>query len=229
MVDQDYICSPMRSLAHVVSFVFHPLFLAYWLILLTFWIDRFGYYIDGDQSIGAMFIMDFFLLVLFPMVGIAVLVGLKMISGFQMKKRQDRIGPLIIILTCYIWYFVNVNSSAVYPDSLRFVALGITISAGIAFFINNFSKVSLHTLGSGSLVVAVAILIMNRKDAGVSVDFLLVDGFRVSAIFVLLICVMIAGVVGTARLYLKAHNAEEVYGGYIIGALAQIVAFRLII
>jgi len=167
-------------------------------------------------------------LVLFPAICIAMLVGLKMISGFKMKKREDRIAPLIITLSLYIWFFINVNNNVSYPDSLRFVALGITISVGLAFFINNFTKISLHTIGVSSMTVGLAILLLSQKRSFIDIDLMDVGGYRVSSIFVLLLSVFIAGSVGSARLYLKAHRPQEVYGGYLIGSIAQIIAFMII-
>ena len=175
-----------------------------------------------------MLIMDFFLLVLFPLIGVAMLAGLKMISGIQMKKREDRIGPLIMTLAFYIWFFINVKNGSSFPDTLRFVSLGATLSVGLAFFINNFTKVSLHTIGASSLCVALALLLIEKKSTFIDIDLYLIGGFRVSAIFVLLLCIVMAGAVGSARLYLKAHSPEEIYGGYFAGALAQIIAFKII-
>ena len=41
------------------------------------------------------------------------------------------------------------------------------------------------------------------------------------------IIILLAGAVGTSRLYLKAHKENEIYGGYIVGILAQLIAFRV--
>jgi membrane-associated phospholipid phosphatase len=39
---------------------------------------------------------------------------------------------------------------------------------------------------------------------------------------------LLAGVIGTARLYLKAHSLPEVLNGYLIGFAAQMLAMRFI-
>lgn len=173
--------------------------------------------------------MAFALLVLFPLVAVLIMNGLNMISGISMPLREDRIGPLIITLTFYIWFFININSSAYYPDTMRFIALGATLSVGAAFFINNFSKISLHAVGASSFFVALAFLLINNGKGFVDINLFSIGGFRVSAIFVLLISLVIAGAIGSARLYLKAHSVQEVYGGYLIGAITQIIAFRIMI
>ena len=44
---------------------------------------------------------------------------------------------------------------------------------------------------------------------------------------IILFIVLLSGAVGTARLYLKAHNEQEIYGGYVVGILSQMIAYRI--
>lgn len=218
----------MHLIAQFISYIFHPLILVYVLVLISYSMDQYGYYITDERAVGAMLIMDFFLLVMFPVVAVALLVGLKMISGFHMEKREDRIGPLLITMAFYIWFFVNTKDNGSYPDSLRFIALGAALSVGLAFFINNFSKISLHAIGASSFCIAITLLFFQLNQPFLDIDLYMIGGYRVSAIFVIFLCVVIAGAVGSSRLFLKAHVPQEVYGGYVVGIIAQIVAFRLI-
>lgn len=218
----------MQAVAKITSYIFHPLVLVYLLILLGYWMDKFGYYISEPRAIGAMLIMDFFILVMFPVLAVAMLRGLKMISSFKMEKREDRIGPLIITMAFYIWFFINVKDNGSYPDSLRFIALGSTLSVGLAFFINNFSKISLHAIGASSFCTGLIMLFFKLNKSFIDIYILGVGGYRVSAIFVIFLSVVIAGLIGSSRLYLKVHQPDEVYGGYIVGIIAQIIAFRII-
>ena len=61
----------------------------------------------------------------------------------------------------------------------------------------------------------------------VDIQIPLLGSYRLSSIFVLLFAVILAGAIGSARLYLQAHRPEEVYGGYLVGVFAQIIAFRI--
>jgi hypothetical protein len=45
---------------------------------------------------------------------------------------------------------------------------------------------------------------------------------------ILLICTLIAGLVGTVRLYSRAHQEDEIYGGYLTGILSQLLAFQIV-
>jgi len=46
---------------------------------------------------------------------------------------------------------------------------------------------------------------------------------------VLLAITIIAGLVGTARLILSAHRPSEVYGGYFIGIVSMLIAYRIVV
>jgi PAP2 superfamily. len=223
----NYLCG-MCKVAQIISVVFHPLFLVYITILMSYLIDQHSYVLTDDKALGVMMIMAFFLLVLLPMIGIFMLAGLKMISKVTMPKREDRIGPLIITLSFYIWFFINIHNEGTLPSSIRFVSLGVCLAVGTAFFINNFSKISLHAIGSSAMMTNIFLLLQSKRHPYIDVRWIEGLGYRVSAIFVVLLCLLVVGLVGTSRMYLKAHTRDELYGGYLVGMITQIVAFRII-
>ncbi|MBK8663664.1 MAG: hypothetical protein IPN18_18460 [Ignavibacteriales bacterium] len=51
---------------------------------------------------------------------------------------------------------------------------------------------------------------------------------EINLYLLILISIVIAGVVGSARLFLKAHTREQVYSGYLLGFLSQLIAFNII-
>jgi len=75
-----------------------------------------------------------------------------------------------------------------------------------------FSKISLHTIGMGGLF-AIALFSVNIAVKDVSL--------------ILFLTIFIAGLVGTARMYLDAHNLKEVYNGYLVGFLSMFFAFLI--
>ncbi|HMP28809.1 MAG TPA: phosphatase PAP2 family protein, partial [Saprospiraceae bacterium] len=98
----------------------------------------------------------------------------------------------------------------------------------IAFFINNFTKISLHTIAISSFVSALFFI----KFAFDYNDFVLKISpnqiYIVSIDLLLIIAILIAGLVGTTRMYLKAHTPDQVYGGYLVGAFAHLIAYIII-
>jgi membrane-associated phospholipid phosphatase len=55
------------------------------------------------------------------------------------------------------------------------------------------------------------------------------DVLEVSLNVVLLMAILLAGLVGTSRLSLKAHEPMDLYGGYFIGLIGQFVAMRFLL
>jgi membrane-associated phospholipid phosphatase len=91
--------------------------------------------------------------------------------------------------------------------------LGAAISIFIGFFINIFLKVSLHAIGVGSFF-AVTLIILKYSDYNLT---LLIIG-----------SIIVAGVVGSARVALGAHEPKEVFLGYLVGFTGQFIAFNVI-
>jgi len=218
----------MRSICKAISWVFHPILLNFLLVLIAFGMDRYAYYIAEAHNIQVFLFMSFFVLVLFPVVGTAVFRGIGTIPSWEMPDKKDRIVVLIMTLVFYIWFFLNVKNNASIPDSLVFIALGSTIALGLAFFINNFSKISLHTVGAGAFLMGLILLVFHTQNSYFKVDLPFSSSFYLSSIFVVLVATMIAGLIGTVRLILKHHTLEDIIGGYTVGIIAQLAAYNVI-
>jgi membrane-associated phospholipid phosphatase len=52
--------------------------------------------------------------------------------------------------------------------------------------------------------------------------------YLVSINLILIILVVICGLIGTSRLFIGAHDREQVYGGYVVGFASQIIAFMIL-
>ena len=91
--------------------------------------------------------------------------------------------------------------------------LGVIVSLSMSFIINVFHKISLHTVGiSGALTIMMLLLMTSETD--MSYWFLLV--------------VILTGAVATARLFLGAHTVKEVYSGFLVGMLGQVLALMVL-
>ncbi len=217
----------MKQLAKVISFLFHPVFLYFYLVSLAYFIDTNGYRLNGEKAVGLLFIMTFFTLILFPLISVGLLKGLQFIPSFTMPKKEHRIGPLIATSIFYLWYYINVKNNISFPISLESIALGSAIAVGTAFFINNFSKISLHTVGAGSFLMALILLIFSTESSYIIVN-IFSTSLQVSVLMILFFSILLTGLIGSARLILKAHRLDDILGGYIVGILAQLFAFNIV-
>lgn len=218
----------IKTLAKIVSYIFHPLLLFYYLTLLTYWINPYAFRLEEGKALGIMRIMSFFILIFFPLISTALMKGLKMISSFTMEDKQDRIGPMIATIVFYIWFFINIKNDPAYPLQLGMIALGGTISLCLAFFINNFSKISLHTVGAGAFMTGMFILINSFSASRLLVKFW-GDYYQISHHFLLAVVIIIAGLIGSSRLILEAHKKDDLYGGYVVGIVAILISYKIMV
>lgn len=145
-----------------------------------------------------------------------------------MEDHKERIIPLAVTGGFYLWLFVNIRENTIIPGPVRMFVLGATISLFIAFLINIMSKISLHAVGMGGLVAIVLLtrFLYSYENFVVTLPYL--GTFQVHMNFLVLITVVLAGLVGTSRLYLKAHEVKDIYGGYLVGVIGQLIAFRIL-
>jgi hypothetical protein len=123
---------------------------------------------------------------------------------------------------------VNIKDNDLVPEIFTYYLLGVIIALFTAFFINNFTKISLHAIGISSIVAALFFL----KFAFDYNDFVLKFSpdqvYIVSLDLLIIVSLIIAGVVGTSRMFLKAHSLDQIYGGYLVGAFAHLVAYLIV-
>ena len=219
----------LRLLAQVVSFIFHPLLIVTYMLVLLLLVNP---YLFGVSSIGdsasKLLILQIFLSTFFiPGVAVSMLRFTGMISSFEMKDKQERIGPYIITGVFYLWMFRNFLDNPSIPTAFTSFLLGATIGLFFAFFINIFSKISAHAVGVGGLLGMVVItMLLFSYD---TFTIMMARGtLEVSMSTVLLMAILIAGLVGTARLALQAHDPMDLYGGYLVGFASQFLALRFL-
>ena len=124
--------------------------------------------------------------------------------------------------------FVNFKGNQAVPDLFVSFILGSVLAIFISFFINNFTKLSLHMVGMGGLILAL-ILMKTQLDYN-SLYIKIMDwfGMAISIDFLIIIAVLLAGLTASSRLYLKAHVPQEIYLGFFVGILTQLFAFNII-
>jgi len=216
----------IRAFAHFISICFHPLVLFLALLWTGYLIDRYAFSLSGDHEASVTAIMTIAILFVIPVVTVLMMKGLGFIKSLRMEDPKERIGPMIASIICYVWFYVNMKSNANIPSSFLVLALGGCIALAIAFFINNFSKISLHTTGAGGFIAGVIILISVRTNELIEIS--LFDSiWQLHPMVIVIIAILIAGLIGTSRLILEAHRPVDIYGGYLVGIISLLIAYRI--
>ena len=207
----------MKIVAKIISYVFHPLlFPTYGLLLLLYTNpNRFGHF--GEKLHIVWLIIIFALTFLFPAVWLLMMKRLEMIDTLNLETNKERIVPFIATATFYLWtawmFKSNVNMKIPTDKLIFYMMLGSCFTIFMALCINIFMKISLHTMGAGNLL---------------GIIFPLISISTYDLRFVLVTLILVAGIIGAARLILNAHNPREVFTGYLIGFTGQFVAFTIV-
>lgn len=200
----------------------------YMMFLLLAAVPEWFTYSDPRKKIFVVLTV-IFLTAIFPVIGMALMKLQGLVKSFHMKEKKERIAPLIFSGVFYLWLYINIRQNPGIPPALIYFVLGSVISLFLALFINNFSKVSLHAIGIGGLLTGVFIFTFFIGYGSVEITFsLFKKAYIFSSELILIFCILVAGLIGTVRLHSRAHQEDEVYGGYLTGILSQLIAFQIV-
>ena len=207
----------LRALATLVSFVFHPVFMPVVMILLVYKLAPINFAgipignIVQEGSLANLLFTVALATVFFPLLAVFLMKKLDLIKSIEMHELKDRILPLIAIMIFYFWLnHVMGNRPVQPPIVVRLLILGSFWSVIALFMASIFFKISMHaTAAGGMLGLFIVLLFINPIDMRVP----------------LFIAMILAGVIGTARLLLGAHRPGEVWAGYALGLAVQTAAY----
>ncbi len=154
----------------------------------------------------AFYLITFGFTFLLPVVNCYILLRNGNIKSMRMETKEERRLPLVITSLFYFseYYLLNLNESI--PDVLKLLMLGATLCVIATFIVNMFWKISAHMMGIGGLAGAMI---------GLSI------GSRSGINMVLISVLLMAGIIGFARLALKEHKPEQVYAGFLFGMFCE--------
>jgi membrane-associated phospholipid phosphatase len=129
------------------------------------------------------------------------------ITSLRMEEQKERNWPLLFGVLIYLGIFYIVQSMRL-PVFIQVFLLGAIAGIILSLLINLKWKISLHMIGIGGLCGGTAV-VMLVSGAG--------NPLLLAGIFFL------AGLLGTARLYLNAHTPSQILGGFLTGFFVQFV------
>jgi len=214
-----------RTLARFFSVVGHPLLMLTYSLLLLLTLNPYAFSVRSltDKPAMLLLISVFTTSFVLPGFGVALLKPLGLVKSLALADKQERIGPYILSGVFYLWLYKNLASGGQTPALYTTFVLGATIGLFFAFFVNIFTKISAHAVGMGGLI---AMLLMTGSVWGDTVFNIPMFGgaVQLSLNVVLALVVILAGLVGTARLALGAHTPADLYRGYAAGFVAMLLA-----
>lgn len=109
----------------------------------------------------------------------------------------------------YFGLFYLFLDLSVWP-SIKVLIFGGGLSIFLTAIINLKFKISAHMVGIGGLLGSLIV-----------VSYVL----KYNAVPQIAFLVILAGIIATCRLYLKAHDPKQIYSGFFLGFLTQIAVF----
>ena len=194
--------------AKIISIIGHPIFHPTWMmiLLLLSGITRFT---PGND--WTFLTITFSLTCLLPALVIVMLKKWHFIESYEMDERDDRLGPLFIMV---LFLFVTLRFFNKMPlfSIYNFYLTTVIVTTILAFVITFFWKISLHALGWGNLTAC--LFIMTTVSMRLYLLYFLGS-------------VVISGIVAAARLKLKSHSNAQIYSGFAMGFATVIVVYFL--
>lgn len=206
----------MRTVSQIISWVFLPLFMPVYGLLIGMYLpseseaaiqEQTSLYHMPEQIKGYILLIFTVLCVLAPGFSLLLFKRQRRITSVELDIREERGFPIAVtvlycaMLAIFIWVQVPFGLVPTVIFSLPWAGV---LAASLSGLINRREKISLHSMGAGMLFG------------------FLVAYFSTQHIFnfdVLVLCVLVGGLIMSARMYLEKHNLRECVSGYLLGFL----------
>lgn len=152
-----------------------------------------------------IFVFSFF----FPMLNIFILFKIKKINALTLSIQKDRTLPYIISSLFYFSLFYFLSETPIWK-SIKLFILGGGIAILLTALINLKFKISAHMVGIGGILGLL-----------ISISYIIQFDFT----FFYILIIIISGIIGSSRLILMAHKPVEIYSGFLLGLVIQILLF----
>ena len=201
---------PLRFIAQLVSYIFHPLFIPTFFMLYLIRVIPYEFVGITEWQLQLRLFSVFWLTAFFPAFAVFLLWRLKFSESIFLRTQKERIIPYVITMFFYWWMYYLSRNFHDQPIALKFFYFGTFIATCLGLIINNFIKVSLHAIGISGLLMAVVL-----------VSFC----YPINNVSWIALCALIAAVVVSARMIVSDHTQQELIIGFAIGLLTQVMAY----
>ncbi|WP_339661987.1 hypothetical protein [uncultured Polaribacter sp.] len=147
---------------------------------------------------------------LIPLLILVIFKKLKIIETYQPESIKERKLPLALMVTLF-YILGNTLNNIINLRDVSSLFYATSIGLFIVYILFYFKiRASMHLFS-----------------LGISIGFFMILSNRYSQSFIIVISILflIAGLLGSARLYLKAHSAKEIYIGFFTGILSTLTMY----
>ncbi len=194
--------------AQGISWVLHPLLLPVYLTAVLLTGTVFVRFPAGMKFYLAWVILLYAAII--PVLSIGLLRTFGRLSDYRLLERRERLLPLAVGALCYLLCsFTLAKIPSV--EFLRKFMLAAACCEAFCLVVTRYWKISLHLTAMGATVAL--FVLMNIIGVG-------------NMLVPLLIAVLCAGALASARLYLGRHNPQQIavgfFGGFVIASVEML-------
>lgn len=193
-----------------ISTVLHPIVIPSLGVLI--------YFIFVSQSISQkqqilLLALVFGITYLIPVLTLIILKSLGIIRDSQLATIRERRMPILLMMLLFYLLgntLVNIN----FLRDLGLLFYGTSASLLFVYLLFAFQiKTSLHLLSMGT-VVGFFLIITNI--------------YSLHLMPIIMVFILLSGLLASSRLYLNAHNSNEVFIGFSLGFISQLLIFWIL-
>lgn len=194
----------------IVSAIFTPFMVPFVAFLMLFFFTYLR--VLPFQYKLTILIMVYCFTILLPMLSIYLL---QKVNGWTLRelgRREKRFLPYGFTILSYIGCLITMYSTHT-PRYMSGIIWATLLCMLICALVNLKWKISTHMAGCGMIVGGL-----------LSFCFL----FQYNPVWWLCVCIILAGMLGTARIVVRQHSLNEVGGGFLVGLCCGIVGILFI-
>jgi membrane-associated phospholipid phosphatase len=189
----------MKLFANIISVLFHPLLMVTYGMLLALSFTYLGIYPFALKMylLGGVFLCS----ALIPGVLVLLMIKSGIAGDVELTDKRERLVPYLLFIAsnaACLFYLFKMQL----PYWMLLMFIGICVALLAALCINFFWKISIHALGIGGLFGAIM---------GVA-RVQMMNPYRLLIVFLIA-----AGLVCTARIILGKHTPMQVGAGFLLG------------
>lgn len=198
----------MRIFLKLISYIFHPLFIPILGTLIYFTITP--KYSPLELQSGNI-LPIFILTIIIPIISFFILKNIGLVSSIFMPTIKERKYAFYISIALLLLVLVKVIPNNYIPELYNFFLgfLSATFASLLLLFFN--FKSSMHLMGMGSILMYVISLSIH---------------FEINITLSIGLITLATGLVATSRLYLNAHTRPELFVGFLIGFISQLLTIK---
>lgn len=190
-----------RKLSNLISVLFHPIFVNFLNLCLLFTLfpalnygipQRMQYYYISFIFVATSII---------PLIMVVMMRLTGKVKSVLLTEKEDRVLPYLVTLIVYSFCYYYFTKLHTHPLILSYL-VSCAVIVGLVLTINFFDKISIHAATMGAMAGLMAVA---GKYTNLDIRYLLI------------LAIIAAGLVASARIISNAHQYKQVYLGFILG------------